>query len=124
MALDPRLDRADDLLRRHPAQFRPQTLGEYLGVARLAEHVAEPYELAAEPIRPGAVDDLPERPERAAEPAGGHPHLVHRAGLVQAHHRVERREPVDLCPQVGQHDMAGRCVRLRADDDQVRRPRA
>jgi len=108
VTLHPGLDRIDQELDRHEAQVRLQVGGEYLAIARRAEQAAEPLELCGQPFGLRTRDDLAERPEGGTQPAGGHPHLVHRVELVGAHHRLERLQRARLHPQVGQHHVARR----------------
>jgi hypothetical protein len=96
VALHPSLDRPDQELDRHGAHARLQVRGEHFAVAGRAEKPAEPLELADQLFGIRTRDDLAERPEGGAQPAGGHPHLVHRVELIGAHHRLERLQRVGL----------------------------
>ena len=74
----------------------PDTLEEHVGVARLAEHVAQPPELLAERQRPRRIEPGAERPQIGTEPTGRNPRLVHalRVG-VEPHHGVVAHQMED-----------------------------
>ena len=87
-----------------------QLTSEYLVVAGVAEHAAEPFELSAQVLGCGLGEDLGERLQRAAQPPDGDAHLVHGVRLVAADRKVKRAKPARLGTQVGEHHLAGRRV--------------
>ena len=89
---------------------------EHLGVPRRTEDVGQPLQLG--PQRPGVRAGVRAgiRPsqhrreglQRAAQPPGGDPHVVHRLRLVPAHPGVGGLHLGDLIRGVGQDHLAGR----------------
>jgi hypothetical protein len=85
----PGRDRAHDQLHRDLVHVGLDVLGQHLVVPVVAQHVTEPAQLSGQVLGVGAVQDPAERLQRAAEPAGGDPHLVHRVRLVPPDRRVQ-----------------------------------
>ena len=59
-----------------------EPLQQHVGVPDLAEQVGQPLEVGAEAVGPLLVEQLGEGPQRGADPAGGHPGLVHRLRVL------------------------------------------
>ena len=68
----------------------------------------QPLELVAQRADDVGGEQRLERGQRAAQPPGGHPHLVHGVGGVQAHRQVLRLDLLHLLPDVGEQDLARR----------------
>src|SRR4029077_1347907 len=123
VALDPRLDRADEQFHRDRLQAGQQVPGQHLAVAGLAEQAAEPLERRGSLRGPGPRDDRAERAQGGAQPAGGHAHLVDGVELVGAHRGLERAQRRDLDLQVGRRPPGRPRRRLRPGSGQGHRPR-
>ena len=94
--------RAHDQFRRQFAQAGLQVPGQDLGVACGAEHAAEPVQLVPKPRTVFCAQHPAEGLQRAAQPPGGHPHLMDRVRRVTAHRRIERHDRRYLGPGIGQ----------------------
>ena len=67
---------------RQPADAGQQPGDEHIGVAHLAELAADPAQLVAQPVAPLAGHQRSEGAQVGAQPAHGHPRLVHRLRVV------------------------------------------
>ena len=83
-------------------------LAEHLGLAGNAEHATQPFQLVAQLPAGRLAQHYRERLQRAAQPPGGHPHLVDRVGFVPADRRDECLEPGRVRVEISQHDLARR----------------
>jgi hypothetical protein len=105
--------RAHDQFWRQLVQAGLQVPGHDLGVACRAEHAAEPLQLVPEPLTVCRAQHPAEGLQRAAQPPGGHPHLVNRVRRVSAHQRIERHDRCHLGPHIGQDHVRSRRQRSR-----------
>ncbi len=87
-AAQPVLERAGDQVAGQFGEEAGEAGVEHFAVAFRAEHSGEPFQLLADGVGDRPVQLAAVRLQGAAQPPGGHPHLVHGVGLVPPYQRV------------------------------------